>query len=446
MLLEKTYLPVINFIYDKTKWMSENTRRNILIICIVVEVLSTYVYQCDEFFGFLYYAIPNFIVGMICFVGIIITGCNHKIRDIKAKKWLIYLLMLCGAVIFISGLHHFITYSYMIMGFTICFVMPAFIIVWADNKNIDMLFNIVAWVLSVCFVVFIILNFLLAPVSNPMFSVMGRYFGMAADPNGLAKITVMASVCAIYMIVVQNGVRKIPFMCVLVVASAITFMTASRGNMIALILVLGAALAILIKAYIINKKLSARSIIVAACVVVLVGGMALFGPVLRDDGESTSTISNRLSQGVLEDGSIDLNVLSSGRIGIWKYCLSEASVIGHDMSNGIGLGEAAIYNDHVHNTTIELLHRSGVVAGISFLIIQLYCVIWSVKRVLAKRKNTSAEIMAVLLLIAYTIASIFDIVVLPFAKMTTFLFYLCMPVVFSKQLVVEESIVIENDR
>lgn len=85
-----------------------------------------------------------------------------------------------------------------------------------------------------------------------------------------------------------------------------------------------------------------------------------------------------------------------------------------------------------HNTVIELLYRSGIIAGICFLIIELYCVVWTIRTIFAGRRNSPAEVMASLLMIAFIIASILDIVVLPFAKMTTFLFYFSLPVVFAK--------------
>lgn len=431
MILEKTYLPVINFIYDRIRGMSEKSRKAILIICIVIEVLSTYIYQCDEFMGFMYTAGVGSFIGIICLTGIIIAGIDHKIEKIKVKKWLMYLLMLCGAIIFISGIHHFITYSYMIMGLFMCFMMPAFLIVWCDRSDIDSLFRIIAWVLTVCFVAFVVLNCIFAPVSNPLFFVSGRYFGMASDPNGLAKIAVTASICAIYMMIVKKGIMKLPFAVVFAAAFYLTIMTASRTNLIALALICISAIVFLVKAHVLNKQYNVKKVAVIVCVILVVAGSVFAAASRSDEGSEAGIIETRLLQGVYEDGTINLDILSSGRTYIWKYCLSKTTFIGNDMSEGLQ-GEG-LSVDHVHNTVIELLYRSGIVAGLSFLIIELYCAVWVIRMLLAGRKNTTSEIMASLLLIAFGIASLFDIVVLPFAKMTTFLFCICLAEVFARK-------------
>lgn len=432
MLLEKTYLPVINFIYDRIKRLDEKTRKAIIIICVAVEVLSTYIYQCDEFFGFIYYAMPNFMVGAVCFTGIIIAGIDRRIEEIKVKKWPVYLMMLCGAAVFISGIHHFITYSYMIMGLFMLLMMPAFLIVWGGRRDFDRLFGTIAGTITIFFIAFVIVNCILAPIGAPEFSTGGRYFGVAADPNGLAKIAVTACICSIYMVATKKGAWKIPFAVVFLTAVVFTVLTASRTNLMALILICIAALIFLIKSYVCGRGYSVRRIIAISCILVIAAaGAAIISGSSGEDGY-VSIIKARLSQGVFEDGTVDINALSSGRIEIWEFCLSKTSVIGNDVSNGMQDDLIVIDNDHAHNTVIELLYRSGIIAGICFLIIELYCAVWTARAIFAGRRNSPAEMMASLLMIAFIMASIFDIVVLPFAKMTTFLFYFSLPVVFAK--------------
>lgn len=435
MLLEKTYLSVINFVYDRFKWITDKTRKAILLICIVVEILSTYIYQCDEYFGFLFSASINTIIGIICLTGIIIAGIDSRINEIKSRKWLIYILMLCGIVVFISGLHHYISYSYMLMGLSMCCMIPAFLIVWGDSDHMQQLFTMLAYAISVFFIIFVVMNFIATPVNNTEFSIAGRYFGMASDPNGLAKIAVTAAICSIYLIVLQRGIKKIPFIAIFLMAAYLTMLTASRTNIIALILVCAATVIFLIKHYVINRKYSAKKIIICVCAVIVIIGIVGIGhSILMEDGDDNiSTIEMRLSQGIMEDGSIDINKLSSGRITIWKYCLSKTSIMGNDVSEGLREESLGMYHDHVHNTAIEFLYRSGIVAGISFLIIEMYAVIWVFVQIFARRKNNLNEIMAAMFVIAFGVASVFDVVVLPFAKMTVFLFYISLPVVFAKK-------------
>lgn len=93
-----------------------------------------------------------------------------------------------------------------------------------------------------------------------------------------------------------------------------------------------------------------------------------------------------------------------------------------------------------HNTVLELLLRSGVFASGLFFVFELYCAYWILRCVFSKRINTSYELFAVMAITAFGIASLFDIVVLPFAKQTVAMFYLSLPCV----MCLKDSVKVEN--
>lgn len=167
-----------------------------------------------------------------------------------------------------------------------------------------------------------------------------------------------------------------------------------------------------------------------------------------DSTESSSSgvkvdkvIEQRMQQGKIGDNEIDLNTVSSGRIALWWTCLQKSSLIGNDIGNGaIIVTDAGHPYYHTHNTVLELLLRSGVFASVLFFILELYCAYWILRCVFSRGINTSYELFAVMAITAFGIASLFDIVVLPFAKQTVAMFYLSLPCV----MCLKDSVKVEN--
>lgn len=152
-------------------------------------------------------------------------------------------------------------------------------------------------------------------------------------------------------------------------------------------------------------------------------------------------IEQRMQQGKIGDNGIDLNTASSGRIALWWTCLQKSSLIGNDIGNGaILVPDVGRPYYHTHNTVLELLLRSGVFASGLFFVLELYCAYWILRCVFSRRTNTSYELFAVMAITAFGIASLFDIVVLPFAKQTVAMFYLSLLCV----MCLKDSVKVEN--
>lgn len=63
------------------------------------------------------------------------------------------------------------------------------------------------------------------------------------------------------------------------------------------------------------------------------------------------------------------------------------------------------------------------------------CAAWIIKEVFIERKTENYELFPILSITAFGIASMFDIVVLPFAKLTVFAFYISIAcVVFREKM------------
>ncbi|NLD19042.1 MAG: hypothetical protein GX663_02185 [Clostridiales bacterium] len=449
MIVQKIYLPILNFIYKFTGRLNEKVRNVLMVVCLAIEIISTYVYQIDEFLGFICPAMINTLVGIAAFGGMMIFSINGEMKPIGIRRIILYPMMLCGVIVFISGIHHYIGYSYMCLGLFMAFVMPAYILIWGNRKDFDSLFKPIAFISVALFVIYFVANCIAAPMTNPECFVGGRYSGLASDPNGIAKTAVVSCLCAIYILYTAKSKWKYTMVPIISMSIAMTILTVSRANLLALIIVIVFSVIFLLKKILINKDNKLHEIIALVCMIAIV---AMLVPVFSKcfelkqyNASAEATVEQNAPVDVEEriliskgqDGKADYNALSSGRIGIWKYCLDNVSIFGNNVENGVVLkkdiGKIEITQDHTHNTTIELLHRSGVFAGLTFFILEFACAVWVISRVLVMRKNKPYEVFAVLSITAFGIASLFDIVVLPFAKITVLLFYICLAAIAMKE-------------
>ena len=468
MSVEKLYIPILNFIYKHTSGFSQRTRSILMYSCLTIIIVSTYFYQAKRFFLYDYPAMLNSFIGTCAFIGFLIASIDRKIEMVKIRSWLMYVLMLCGIVIVASGIHHYIGYSYILMGLFMTFLMPPFIIVWCYRRDFDTLFRCIAIIGVICFVCYYFVNMICAPAGmNNTF--VERYRGIAADPNGVAKSAVASCVCGIYLLITWTGRKKIWMIPIISASIGMTLMTASRANLIALgcILIWGMICGIKYCYHYRDRILIKRIVLYVLFLVVLIpvflSGLQLKNVLEKetiktvsetqvvtsvDSTEASSfsvevdkVIGQRMQQGKTTDNGMDLNAVSSGRLEIWQYCIKQNSLLGNDIENKptiVSDTSRPIY--HAHNTVLELLLRSGVFAGGLFFLLELYCAYWILRRIFSRGINTSYELFAVMAITAFGIASLFDIVVLPFAKQTVAMFFLSLPCV----MCLKDNVKVEN--
>ena len=457
MIVENLYIPILNFIYKHTSVLSQRTRSILMYSCLTIIIVSTYFYQAKRFFLYDYPAMLNSFIGICAFIGFLIASIDRNIEMVKIRSWLMYVLMLCGIVIVVSGIHHYIGYSYILMGLFMTFLMPPFIIVWCYRRDFDTLFRCVAIIGVICFVCYYFVNMIYAPVGMDD-TFLGRYGGIAADPNGVAKSAVASCVCGIYLLITWTERKKIWMIPIVSASIGMTLMTASRANLIALGCILiwgmicGAKYCCHHRDRILIKRIVLYAFFLVVLIPVFISGLQLKSILEKetiktvsetqvvtsvDSTESSSSgiqvdkvIGQRMQQGKTADNGMDLNAVSSGRLEIWQYCIKQSSLLGNDIENKpIIVSDTSHPIYHAHNTVLELLLRSGVFAGGLFFLLELYCAYWILRCVFSRRVNTSYELFAVMAITTFGIASLFDIVVLPFAKQTVAMFYLSLPCV-----------------
>lgn len=404
MIVEKLYISILNFIYKHTSGLSQRTRSILMYSCLTIIIVSTYFYQAKRFFLYDYPAMLNSFIGTCAFIGFLIVSIDRKIEMVKIRSWLMYVLMLCGIVIVVSGIHHYIGYSYILMGLFMTFLMPPFIIVWCYRRDFDTLFRCIAIIGVLCFICYYFVNMIYAPAGMDD-TFWGRYGGIAADPNGVAKSAVASCVCGIYLLITWTGRKKIWMIPIISASIGMTLMTVSRANLIALgcILIWGMICGIKHCYHHRDRILLKRIILYAFFLVVLIpvfiNGLQLKNVLEKETTKTVSetqvvtsvdstepslssiqvdkVIEQRMQQEKTVDNGMDLNAVSSGRLEIWQYCIKQSSLLGNDIENKpIIVSDTSHPIYHAHNTVLELLLRSGVFAGgVVFLIRTILCML-----------------------------------------------------------------------
>lgn len=412
MIVEKLYISILNFIYKHTSGLSQRTRSILMYSCLTIIIVSTYFYQAKRFFLYDYPAMLNSFIGTCAFIGFLIVSIDRKIEMVKIRSWLMYVLMLCGIVIVVSGIHHYIGYSYILMGLFMTFLMPPFIIVWCYRRDFDTLFRCIAIIGVLCFICYYFVNMICAPAGMDD-TFWGRYGGIAADPNGVAKSAVASCVCGIYLLITWTGRKKIWMIPIISASIGMTLMTVSRANLIALgcILIWGMICGIKYCYHHRDRILLKRIILYAFFLVVLIpvfiNGLQLKNVLEKETTKTVSetqvvtsvdstepslssiqvdkVIEQRMQQEKTVDNGMDLNAVSSGRLEIWQYCIKQSSLLGNDIENKpIIVSDTSHPIYHAHNTVLELLLRSGVFAGGLFFLLELYCACWILRCVFSR--------------------------------------------------------------
>ena len=104
--------------------------------------------------------------------------------------------------------------------------------------------------------------------------------------------------------------------------------------------------------------------------------------------------------GYVDEGS-RLDVLSNGRITIFKSYLKELNLTGHDeMGALLPNGEIAV---HAHNTYLQVAYDNGIITAVIFIMVIFAAVVSSLRKYAAKEKDEPLTLMAFAVIIGFIV-------------------------------------------
>ncbi|WP_029231903.1 O-antigen ligase family protein [Butyrivibrio sp. VCB2006] len=121
------------------------------------------------------------------------------------------------------------------------------------------------------------------------------------------------------------------------------------------------------------------------------------------------------------DENSRLDVISNGRITVFKSYLNELNMKGHDeMGALLPNGEIAV---HAHNTYIQVAYDNGIVTGVIFVMLILFAIVAGISMYKRNKENDPLTLISFAITIGFVVAG-----------MTEWVFHLCNPMTVALML------------
>jgi hypothetical protein len=333
------------------------------------------------------------------------------------------------------------------------FAFPALAFVLQNCDGMEKLFRTISWCTIICGLVFFVLCVFLAP----LVSVDIRYQGIAGNPNSLGVYAAMMLTSATYLISISKGLKLILLSFGVLLAASMLLLSESRTSTL-----IGIVSLVICLLYIARDKYrhrnnmeSTKQLIHRLLAIVLACAFCFTLPVMllsidpsnklqeatagtvetvkwipdqvRNDigNQQTATVElvsferHGLTDRVTTDGKT-LDELSSGRLTLWKVVFSELNFRGHDYKkqpiiiNGI--------KTDAHLVPLTVAYLSGIIAGIAYLVFELFFLYRGIAVTLRNKKNSEASLFICISIFAYFIFSSLEVMWQPFRAGTIFCF------------------------
>lgn len=456
MFLESLYIPILNFLYKFVSKIHQNVRTAILYCMISIWMISILVSHSMKFIGFVYPETLKCLVGAFILGIVIVFSMDGSLTKVKWNKVLIYGIFVCGAGMFLTGLLHYIGYSYMLLGLIMAFEFPALFFVWINRADYNNLYTIVARVVCLTAVAYFIICIVYAPIgSDQTFSIAERYAGTTSNPNTIGMLGAAFAAAGIYL----SFCEKRWFFAIagnlsFGIAVALVREAASRTGMLTILCMLVVSVIILLTALVKRKKVHIAQIIRFVLFVVIAITLAKTGHALLEingaevvdetgysnqlfiehieAAEETPVADTRVGKGITEEG-VDVNHMSSGRIALWKAYLLRLNFLGNDVSKKVTYGygsDAEI--QYAHNTALEYGYRSGILVGGIFIIFEIITGVWAIAMTFYARKRTQYVIFSIMSIVCFGIISLLDVAVMPFSSLPLLMYWIGVIPLFEK--------------
>lgn len=381
-------------------------------------------------------------------------------KQIGRVKWNFYFVtswFLLNLLIIIAGVSHDIGEGYLITQIVIMVVVPALSLTLDGKEKLAGFFDIFAWTaiifligLTVIHMIFFPFGMLSEQTSTLLNGYEQRYLGLIHHPNRLAEFTTIGFLSSLYIVYRKKGLS--------LVIAAITagfcvmqdMMSMCRVSLLAAIAVIIALVVICIR-----EKKGAKLLLVTL-VIAVISSVATYEIITRgeDPLRLRSDISRQMTvvaatekdgkdkedsplwERIFREG--DMNSVSSGRIGLWKMCLSKLTWNGNDVTyvypmrvlNSEETGYT--YFSLMHNVVLEFSMRCGWVTGLILLGIELWALVFCLAVVFGRKKRiTDARVFAVFGISSFLLFGNVEPINEAFFRLLLLVFYLALIPVFN---------------
>ena len=435
----KIIQPIYKFIFNGTYKLTRNiplkVRYSVVNVCLFI-LTGLFFYQCGvESLGFNPGTVQTrTVIGVIAIIVACIFSINKKMEYIKWNPWIVYPYYVAAIIMVVTGYQHPVGQTYLEYAWIMLLVFPALYFVLNNVGEYEKYFNILAKSIVIQGGVIILLTYFMRPI-NAMTYINNRYLGLTTNPNFLGMVGLIVTTSTLYLIATSK--KKLPiYILINGIFVAFIWLSVARTAIIALVLQF-IAWSIMVLRTSLKKERTKSLILICSTFVILVVSVPIVETTLTTIGTTVVPVASAEEEQSNLEKRIDLKnktiaEISSGRDFIWKQYVEHFNLWGNDYENFAIKLPSGGYLKNAHNTYIDISFRSGVVAGLAYLIF-MTAVLAVMNINIFNNKNKKYMIFAVMAVIAYFIESILEIQVLPFNRGIVLMFYLSLAPLWEKK-------------
>ncbi len=379
--------------------------------------------------------------------GMILVAVVNVDRKLKPKEWNMVVMVpyyIVAALMLITSFTHNTGRGELhLISIIMFFFMPLLYIVLGNKNDREVERFYVLLTKAFCYTgcVYIFITILFFPKTTQYIPESGvafnEYLGINLNPNAFGFVLCSIVACSIYLYVLNN--KKIVPLIVIALSIQLMNLAVARTSMITYAAMIFAMLVAMIlmfawyKKYHIgkenilsfhspNKRWKWIAYILCAIIFVIVS-QPLW--VMLYDFVQTAYANSETTMSTYDK----LNSLLSGRLEIYKHYIEHITWFGTDSSqiyynwSGVGM--------YAHNTFLDVAFKSGIFAGIAYLIMIISVFIYSIKYFISSKGEYG--LFGIIVTIGFTIYSMFETAIMPFHDGLTALLYISIGVVVVKR-------------
>lgn len=434
-IIQTIYKLIFNSTYKVTRNIPLKARNILVNVCLFI-LAGLFFYQCGSAsLGLNPGTVQTrTVIGVIAIILVCIFSVNKKLEYVKWNPWVAYPYYIAAIIMVVTGYQHPVGQTYLEYAWMMLLVFPGLYFVLNNIQEYEKYFNILANSIAIQGGIIAFLTYFMRPI-NTLTCVSNRYMGLTTNPNFLGMVGLIVTTATLYLIATSK--KKVPIYIVINgIFVAFIWLSVSRTALIALALQLVAWSIMVLRINFRHEKIKSL-IIIGATFVILVVSVPIVKTTLTAVGtvvvpvasaeEVDSELKNRVN---LTDKTIAQ--ISSGRDFIWKEYVKHFNLWGNDYESfNIKLPSGG-YIKNAHNTYIDISFRSGIIAGLAYLIF-MTAVLAVMNINIFNNRNKKYMIFAVLAVIAYFIETILEVQVLPFNRGNVLIFYLALAPLWEKR-------------
>ena len=401
---------------------SEKTKDRIFVACGFMIFFMTFI-SGSQYFSFRY--LYTFVFDCLMLGIMILCSLPQDMKPIVFDKKLLIPGFIFGLSELISGL--LLDIYYLSHAILCLMVYPVIYMVW-NNTDVTHIFGLLLKISKLSFLFYFLVHFLFYPIEHR------KYGGFIGNTNYNAFFLTLFACCFfLELLIGKKNKRDYIFLLICYgLNGALLYCTNSRTGLLVVLLAHGLSIILLL---IIFKKSFWK--LYAKRIIVLLVSVLLFTPItififqipkfliqqinlqVNEDVESTvelpfSAFANAViniqdtwAEKTSTEGK-DIIRISTGRIDIWKGYLSQLRLVGHAKSDTFTTVTEGVehINGSTHMVILQYAYQFGILAGLSFLGINLIAGIKSILYALKYGKCEIITIFPFMISIAYGIISL----------------------------------------